>query len=282
VTLPIRLIAVDIDGTLIDSTLDIPQGNLEALRRAHGAGVEIVLVTGRRHRFAMPVAEQLGFEFCLISSNGAITRSTSGGLFHRDMLSRDVARRLCGHMIEFSGSMVLTFDKETRGAIVVERTDELGNNIQRWIDKNRMYIEEVVPITSALVADPVQAMFCGTVERMKPAEARLRDGTFAAEINVLKTQYDHRDLCILDVLRYGCSKGSALARWAEHLGIPRSQVMAIGDNYNDVEMLEFAGYPFVMANASEDLKRNGWSVTLDNEACGVAAAIEEVLASASR
>jgi len=282
VTLPIRLIAVDIDGTLIDSTLDIPQGNLEALRRAHGAGVEIVLVTGRRHRFAMPVAEQLGFEFCLISSNGAITRSASGELFHADMLSREVARRLCGHMIEFSGSTVLTFDKETRGAIVVERTDELGNNIQRWIDKNRMYIEEVVPITSALVADPVQAMFCGTVERMKPAEARLNDGTFAAEINVLKTQYDHRDLCILDVLRYGCSKGSALARWAAHLGIPRSQVMAIGDNYNDVEMLEFAGYPFVMANASEDLKRNGWSVTLDNEACGVAAAIEEVLASRSR
>ena len=281
-TLPIRLIAVDIDGTLIDSTLDIPQGNLEALRRAHGAGVEIVLVTGRRHRFAMPVAEQLGFEFCLISSNGAITRSASGELFHADMLSREVARRLCGHMIEFSGSTVLTFDKETRGAIVVERTDELGNNIQRWIDKNRMYIEEVVPITSALVADPVQAMFCGTVERMKPAEARLNDGTFAAEINVLKTQYDHRDLCILDVLRYGCSKGSALARWAAHLGIPRSQVMAIGDNYNDVEMLEFAGYPFVMANASEDLKRNGWSVTLDNEACGVAAAIEEVLASRSR
>jgi hydroxymethylpyrimidine pyrophosphatase-like HAD family hydrolase len=53
-------------------------------------------------------------------------------------------------------------------------------------------------------------------------------------------------------------------------------VMAIGDNYNDIEMLEFAGVPYVMANASEDLKRNGWPVTLDNEGCGVAAAIEEV------
>ena len=278
VTPPIRLIAVDIDGTLIDSTLDIPAGNLQALRRAHDAGVEIVLVTGRRHRFAMPVAEQLGFEFCLISSNGAITRSTQGDLFHADMLPRDVAHRLCGHMIEFSGCTVLTFDKDTRGAIVVERTDELGSNIQRWIDKNRMYIEEVAPITTALVCDPVQAMFCGTVERMKPAEARLKDGTFAGEIYVLKTQYDHRDLCILDVLRYGCSKGSALSRWAAQLGIPRTHVMAIGDNYNDIEMLEFAGFPFVMANASDDLKRNGWTITLDNEACGVAAAIDEVLA----
>src|ERR1700746_23154 len=126
VTFLIRLIAGDIDGTLIDSTLDIPAGNLQALRRAHDAGVQIVLVTGRRHRFAMPVAEQLGFEFCLISSDGAITRSTKGELYYADMLPRTTAHRLCEHMADFSGCTVLTFDKEERGAIVVERTDELG------------------------------------------------------------------------------------------------------------------------------------------------------------
>src|SRR5579872_1398662 len=179
VTLPVRLIAVDIDGTLIDSTLDVPRANLQALRRAHESGVHIVLVPGRRHRFAMPVAEQLGFEFCLISSNGAITRSTTGELHYAEMLPRGIAHRLCEYMSAFSGSTVLTFDKEERGAIVVERTDELGTNIQRWIDKNRLYIEEVAPITGSLVSDPVQAMFCGTIERMAPAEARLRDGTFA-------------------------------------------------------------------------------------------------------
>ena len=269
---------MDIDGTLIDSTLDIPPANLKALRRAHDSGVHIVLVTGRRHRFAMPIAEQLGFEFCLISSNGAITRSTGGQLHHADMLPRATAHRLCEHMSEFAANTVLTFDKEERGAIVVEHTHELGSNIQRWIDKNRMYIAEVAPIMAALVCDPVQAMFCGTIERMKPAEARLKDGTLEGQISLLKTQYEHRDLCILDVLRHGCSKGSALARWASHLGIPRQEVMAIGDNYNDVEMLEFAGFPFVMANASDDLKQNGWPVTLDNDACGVAAAVEEVLA----
>ena len=277
-TLPVRLIAVDIDGTLIDSSLDIPSANLKALQSAQQAGVHVVLVTGRRHRFAMPIAEQLGFEFVLISSNGAITRSTGGQLHYADMLPGETARKLCRHMADFSGCTVLTFDKEERGAIVVERTDELGSNIQRWIDKNRTYIEEVAPITSALTCDPVQAMFCGTIARMVPAEARLNDGTLAGEISILKTQYDHRDLCILDVLKYGCSKGSALARWASHLGIPRSEVMAIGDNYNDVEMLEFAGLPYVMANASNDLKQNGWPVTLDNESCGVAAAVNEVFA----
>jgi Cof subfamily protein (haloacid dehalogenase superfamily) len=273
---------VDIDGTLIDSTLEVPAANLQALRRAHEVGVHIVLVTGRRHRFAMPVAEQMGFDICLISSNGAITRATTGELHYADMLPRDTAYRLCEYMSDFSGCTVLTFDKEVRGALVVERTDELGTNIQRWIDKNRMYIEEVAPITTALVCDPVQAMFCGTIERMAPAEARLNDGTFAREISVLKTQYDRRDLCILDVLKYQCSKGTALARWAGHLGVPASEVMAIGDNYNDVEMLQFAGFPFVMGNASDDLKQSGWPVTLDNEGCGVAAAVEEVLAGSLR
>jgi Cof subfamily protein (haloacid dehalogenase superfamily) len=280
VTLPVRLIAVDIDGTLIDSTLEVPAANLKALRRAHAAGVHIVLVTGRRHRFAMPVAEQLGFDFCLISSNGAITRSTTGDVYYADLLPRQIAQKLCEHMAEFSGCTVLTFDKDERGAVVVERTDELGTNIQRWIDKNRLYIQEIAPITSALSCDPVQAMFCGTIERMLPAEARLNDGTLAGEISILKTQYEHRNLCILDVLKQGCSKGSALARWTQHLGIQRSQVMAIGDNYNDIEMLEFAGFPFVMANASDDLKQNGWPITLDNDSCGVAAAVDEVLAGA--
>jgi Cof subfamily protein (haloacid dehalogenase superfamily) len=282
VSSPVRLIAVDIDGTLIDSTLDIPSANLDALRRAHDAGIHVVLVTGRRHRFAMPVAEQLGFESCLISSNGAITRSTTGVLHYAEMLPASTAQKVCEHMADFSACTVLTFDHEERGAIVIEDSNHLGDHIQGWIDKNSMFIQEVAPITAALVCDPVQTMFCGTIERMRSAEERLCDGTLNDKITVLKTQYDHRNLCILDVLQRGCSKGSALARWAAHLGIGRSEVMAIGDNYNDIEMLEFAGHPYLMGNASEDIKQNGWPITLDNEACGVAAAIDEVLAGAVR
>ncbi len=87
-----------------------------------------------------------------------------------------------------------------------------------------------------------------------------------------------RDLSIVDVLKEGCSKGHALERWANYRGIAREQVMAIGDNYNDIEMLAFAGLPFIMGNASEELRRrNGWAVTLPNDQSGVAAAIEQVM-----
>jgi hydroxymethylpyrimidine pyrophosphatase-like HAD family hydrolase len=81
----------------------------------------------------------------------------------------------------------------------------------------------------------------------------------------------------VDVLNQGCSKGHALERWANYRSIPREQVMAIGDNYNDIEMLAFAGVPFIMGNASEELRSNGWTVTLSNDQNGVAAAIEQVL-----
>jgi len=120
-------------------------------------------------------------------------------------------------------------------------------------------------------------MFCGTIARMQEAEERLRAADFAHRITVLKTRYDVRDLVIIDVLNRGCSKGHALERWAGHRGLSREEVMAIGDNYNDVEMLEFAGVPVIMGNARDDLKQNGWRVTLSNEHSGVAVAVEEVL-----
>ena len=96
---------------------------------------------------------------------------------------------------------------------------------------------------------------------------------------MLRTEYPVRDLSMVDVLNQGCSKGHALERWAGYRGIPRKEVMAIGDNYNDIEMLAFAGVPFIMGNAAEELRRDGWTVTLPNDQNGVAAAIEQVLGS---
>ena len=273
----IRLIAIDIDGTLLDSTAQVSQPNLDALRRAHEAGVEVVLVTGRRHRFAFPVAESLGFDLWIISSNGAVTRSTRGESFHRDLMPQATATKICHHMLEFRNYMVITFDREGMGAILCENHDHLYGVIQRWMEKNAPYIEYVSPIEKGLMEDPIQTMFCGPIALMEKAQRQLLECAFANEITVLQTKYDHRDLTIVDILNAGCSKGHALERWAAHRGIDRTEVMAIGDNYNDIEMLTFAGHPVIMGNAADDLKREGWTITLHNDESGVAAAIEQVL-----
>ena len=275
-TTPIRLLATDIDGTLLNPQFQISERDLTALRRAHATGIEIVLVTGRRHTFALPIAKQLGFDLWLISSNGAVTRSLSGETFHRDLMPADTCRQLCGAMQEFRGNTVLTFDKETKGAIVLERLDELGASIRRWLEKNMEFIEFVVPIENALTTDPVQAMFCGTMVRMNSALRALDRSGLEGKVTILRTEYPERDLSMIDVLNTGCSKGHALERWAKNRGFRREEVMAIGDNQNDVEMLEFAGHPVIMGNACEELRGRGWRVTGGNHECGLAEAVESV------
>ncbi len=278
---PIRLLATDIDGTLLNPQFQVSDGDLDALRRAHAAGIEIALVTGRRHSFALPIAQKLGFDLWLMSSNGAVTRSLSGETFHRDMMPAETCRRLCTAMQDFRGHTVLTFDQETKGAIVLERLDELESNIQRWLEKNMRYIEFVVPIENALVKDPIQAMFCGTMARMNQALDVLKNAGMDGHVTILRTEYPERDLSMIDVLNAGCSKGHALERWAQHRGYERDEVMAVGDNHNDVEMLEFAGYPVIMGNACEELRSRGWKVTLGNDACGLAAAVDLALGEAT-
>lgn len=277
VTPSIRLLALDIDGTLLNPQFQIADADMAALRRAHESGIEVALVTGRRHDFALPIAGLLGFDLWLISSNGAITRSLQGETFYRDLLPAEVCRQLCRAMLEFRGNTVLTFDKHGKGAIVLEHLNDLENSIRRWLEKNLEFIDFVIPVEDALVTDPVQAMFCGPIPRMQEALAALRACHLGENITVLRTEYPARDLSIVDVLNKDCSKGHALERWSAHRGIPREQVMAIGDNYNDIEMLAFAGYPVIMGNASEDLRGRGWKVTLSNDQNGVAAALEPVL-----
>ncbi len=273
----IHLLAADIDGTLLNPQYQISEIDLAAMRRAHREGIEIMLVTGRRHAFALPIARQLGFDLWLISSNGAITRSLSGETFHRDLLPVETCRKLCAAMREFRGNTVLTFDVDGKGALVLEHMRELNNSIRNWLEKNMEYIDFVVPLERSLTSDPVQAMFCGSIAHMHLALKDLAGCGLQSEITVLRTEYPLRDLSIVDVLNKKCSKGHALERWAHYRGLPREQVMAIGDNYNDVEMLAFAGFPFIMGNAAEDLRTRGWTVTRANDQNGVAAAIDQVL-----
>jgi hypothetical protein len=124
-------------------------------------------------------------------------------------------------------------------------------------------------------------MICGTVAEMVAAEKELLQSEVAGQIAMHRTEYPARNLSILDLLPPGCSKGAALDSLAQIRGLKRSQIMAIGDNLNDLEMLEYAGRAVVMANASDEVRalalRRGWELTASNDEDGVALAIEEVL-----
>jgi Cof subfamily protein (haloacid dehalogenase superfamily) len=281
----IQLIAIDIDGTLMPSTgPKISPRNCAALRAAEAAGIEIVIATGRRQAYAMPLIAQLGLDenSVMISSNGAVVRGFDGQLLDRRFLPVETARQLSvalrGH-----GTMVFTFDREGTGALVIESMQQLHARIDRWVEANRPYLVEVQPIERAFDAgeEPIQGMICGTVAEMIAAEKQLLASDLAGQIAMHRTEYASRNLSILDLLPPGCSKGAALDSLARIRGLEREQIMAIGDNLNDLEMLDFAGRSVVMANASEEILalalRRGWEVTASNDDDGVALAVEEVV-----
>jgi Cof subfamily protein (haloacid dehalogenase superfamily) len=281
----IRLIAIDIDGTLMPSTgSKISSRNCAALQAAEAAGIEIVIATGRRQAYAMPLIAQVGLseDSVMISSNGAVVRGFDGELLDRRFLSIETARRLC---VALSGyqTLVFTFDREGSGSLVIENLKQLHTRVARWVEANRPYLVEIQPIERALDGgeEPIQGMLCGTVAEMKAAEKRLLMSDLAGEIAMHRTEYAERDLSILDLLPPGCSKGAALDSLARIRGLSREQIMAIGDNLNDVEMLEYAGRAVVMANAGDELlllsQQRGWEIAASNDEDGVAQSIEELL-----
>jgi Cof subfamily protein (haloacid dehalogenase superfamily) len=281
----IQLIAIDIDGTLMPSTGPrISPRNCAALRAAEAAGIEIVIATGRRQAYAMPLIAQVGLNenSVMISSNGAVVRGFDGQLLDRRFLPVDTARQLCVALRGY-GTMVFTFDREGTGALVIESLQQLHARIDRWVEANRPYLLEVQPLERAFDAgeEPIQGMVCGTVAEMIAAQRQLQLSDVGGQIAMHRTEYAARNLSILDLLPPGCSKGAALDSLARIRGLERNQIMAIGDNLNDLEMLEYAGRSVVMANAGEEVlslaMRRGWEITASNNDDGVALAVEEVV-----
>jgi len=282
---PVRLVAIDIDGTLLPTfSQTISSRNAEALRAAQRAGVTVAIATGRRTAYTAPLLEGLGLraDMPLITSNGAVTRTLGGDPLDRSHLQASVARGLCGLLRPF-GTLVFTFDMVGRGELILEDFEQAHQRIALWVEANRDAIEIVQPLENALPDgnDPIQGMVTGGVEKMRQAEKALRDSTLSTSCAAVRTEYPARDLSIVDLLPPGVSKGWALERLAARLGVDRKETMAIGDNWNDVNMLEWAGQAILMGNAAQDLramaKLNGWKQAPPNDEDGVAVTLERAL-----
>jgi Cof subfamily protein (haloacid dehalogenase superfamily) len=283
---PVRLIAIDVDGTLLPTSAQQLSGRTaRALRAAQRAGITVVIATGRRQAYVAPLLSDLGLraDMPLITSNGAVTRTLAGELMGRCHLDAAVARELCGLLRPF-GAVVFTFDKDGPGELVLESIQQAHDRIALWVDANRASIREVRPLEDAFGdgENPIQGMVCGTVDEMKRAEAALRQSPLFANCECARTEYPARNLSIFDLLPVGVSKGWALERLAARLGVGRLETMAIGDNWNDVEMLEWAGQSVVMGNAAAELrtmaKLRGWKQAPPNDEDGVAVVLERELA----
>jgi Cof subfamily protein (haloacid dehalogenase superfamily) len=271
----VRLIALDIDGTLLDSRWQISEANRAAIAEAARRGIEVALVTGRRYDFAMPVARKLDAPLTMIVNNGALIRSKEGQTHLRHLLPRKIAEQVLWLTLPWREGAAVIFDRPAQNQVMLEVLDPDDSLRYAYYSRNREFIGLAKPLESCLTEDPIQVMFSDKVKPMRDAELALRGAPFVKEFALAVTTYESRDFAMIDVINPACSKGSSLAEWAAVRGFAREEVMAIGDNHNDLEMLTFAGIPVVMGNSVPELKAFGWHETATNDENGVAHAIEQ-------
>jgi Cof subfamily protein (haloacid dehalogenase superfamily) len=267
----IRLIGIDVDGTLLNSQGEMLPENVAAIHEAVAAGIHVALVTGRSYPWARPVAETLPDRVTLIVSNGAVERGKDGSTYARRLLDREVARDVLTLTRPHRHATALIFDRDRERQIMFETMDWGHPGRKAYWSRNKGLIAQVTPLEDALTEDPIQVMFNGGVEAMRLLSTRLKG--ISRGYTVALTEYPDRDFSLIDVTAPGATKGLALKWRAEQMGLDPGDVMAIGDNYNDLEMLEFAGIPVVMGNCVPELRRRGWAVTSHQDAAGVAEAI---------
>ena len=277
--MPVRLIALDIDGTLLDSRWRLPGANRKAIQEATRRGIEVALVTGRRYDFALPVAQDLGCPITMIVNNGALIRSNDGQTRFKLLFSEEVARAVLELAYPWRAGAAVIFDRPRENQLILERLDRDDSIRYAYYSRNLDFIGIVSPIESCLSEPPLQVMFSGTLAEMVALEELLIRSPLAPGLKLASTKYACKDFAMLDVLPPGCTKGAALAEWAALQGLQREEILAIGDNHNDTEMLEFAGIPVVMGNCVPELKSYGWHETHSNDEGGVAAAIERFVLS---
>jgi Cof subfamily protein (haloacid dehalogenase superfamily) len=283
----ISLLALDLDGTLLDSRGQISERNRVAIDSVRAQGVHVALVTGRRFRDSRPVALELGLDVPLISHNGALTK-------HAETLQTvcvlplpvEAARKALQIGRRAGADALLSDDHEGLGVLVYDHIRGGNTAVNKYIswarrihgeEEGAKAVQQIASLEDYLDHDPIHLSFSGGCAEMDQLEETLKS-ELGLTVKVLSTKYLEQNFTLLDVVNPAASKGAGVAAAAAELGVVREDIMAIGDNYNDLEMLLFAGTGVVMANAPLSLREiAGLHPTASNRDDGVALAIEQFI-----
>jgi hydroxymethylpyrimidine pyrophosphatase-like HAD family hydrolase len=291
-----RLLALDIDGTLLRSDKTISPRTHRALDAARAAGVHLVLVTGRRYPAALRVAQLLSGPTDLVLHNGALIveprreaeardagaaadalGQTADGarILHRRLLPRELAQRAVRAGRAVGVDPVVHAGPHGEGRLLVEGVRQSNTLLAYYLDKSHPDVVQVDDLTSALDLgeDPLQVMFGGATADMDRLYPGLMEG-LAGEASVERTVYPDAGVGLLDVLAAGVGKREAVTLLQRRFQVAPEETIAIGDNWNDRDMLLAAGLGLVMGNAEPGLQALGLPVLPTNDEDGVAVALD--------
>jgi Cof subfamily protein (haloacid dehalogenase superfamily) len=283
----ISLLALDLDGTLLNSRGHISERNRLAIDSAREQGVRVALVTGRRFRDSRPVALELGLDIPLISHNGALTKHAATLQTVSVLpLPLAAAREALRVGRRAGADALLSDDHEGLGVLVYDHLRGGNSAAHRYVawasrihgdEEGGSAVRQVSSLEDYLDHEPIHLAFSGRCEEMDQLEEILKT-ELGSSVKILGTKYPEQDFTLLDIMNPAASKGAGVAAAAAELEVSREEIMAIGDNYNDLEMLLFAGVGVVMANAPLSLRDiAGLHPTASNSDDGVALAIEQFI-----
>lgn len=271
----VRLIAIDIDGTLLDSKGKLSEENKDAVDAAVDAGIEVSLVTGRRFSMAERIATLFDHDLTVIANNGAIIKtSRTHHLSYKNALPLPAARQALYVTRAFRSSCVAHAEESEFGQLVCEGIDPNNRPLRWYLDKSKEDVRYVDSLEEFLTVDPIQLMFGGSVGVMNGVIEAVTPLAGAGVVKMTRTEYLRNDVSIIDILSPTCSKAAALKFLLAQHGWTRENLMAIGDNHNDHDMLELSKIAVVMGQSVEELKTGSRHVTATNDENGVARAIE--------
>ncbi|HEV7473031.1 MAG TPA: Cof-type HAD-IIB family hydrolase [Pyrinomonadaceae bacterium] len=280
----IQLLALDLDGTLLNSRGEVSEGNREALNLAREQGVRVALVTGRRFRDARPLALELGLDVPLISHNGALTRhARTLETIAMFPLPLEAAKTALSLGRASGADPLVSDDQQGLGVLVFDKLNGENSALAKYIAWARRIhgddgaVKETSSLEEYLDHDPIHVTFTGRYQAMTELSDLLKRELGAAA-KISSTMYSQMDFALVDVLSPQASKGMGVAAVASELNLSPAEVMAMGDNFNDLEMLRYAGVGVLMGNAQDALLANeDLHITGTNDEDGVAQAIRRFI-----
>ena len=283
----IKLLALDLDGTLLNSRGKIPEANRQAIRAAEDRGVLVTIATGRRFRDGRPVGLDLELNAPLVTHNGALLKyADSLETVASSLLATETGLEILRVGKEFGGDALVSTDPHGKGTLLYDRVSDDNVPLQKYVawaiklhgDEGKDAVTHVDDLALVLPEhEIIHISFSGRCERMHEMTDLLRD-ELGDSVTVLSTIYPQLDFTLIDILPPDASKGKGVEKLAIINGLAPENVMAMGDNFNDIEMLDFAGVPVVMGNADPNLReRAEFYTTVTNDEDGVARAIERFI-----
>ncbi|MDD4334236.1 MAG: Cof-type HAD-IIB family hydrolase [Desulfotomaculaceae bacterium] len=262
-TLAVKLVAVDLDDTLLSREAQITARVRKAVAAVRAAGVYFTVSTGRMYKSAARIAGELGIDIPLITYQGALVKnSLSGEVLVDKPLPLAYAREISARVRQYGYYLNGYLDDR----LLMERDDKEG---LRHAAIAGVEVEVVSDLLEFLKRDPLKVSTIVKEPLLDQLKAELAS-LFEGKITVHKSK-PH----FLEFSHIEATKGTALAFLAAYLGIKREEIMAVGDGDNDLDMLEYAGLGVVVANAGEEIKQFADYVTAASYGDGVVEALEK-------